>query len=263
MSAEIVAELAAAVEAGEPVVLATVVATRRSVPRRPGTKMLVYRNGRISGTVGGGEMEYRVTLEAADALIDGRPRVLSYALVDPAEGDPGVCGGEADIYLEPYMPHAQLFVIGGGHVGKAVAELAHWLGFRTVVWDDRAELAAEAAAADEVDAVVTGPIAGLVETYEIGANDSVVIVTRNVALDVEILPVLLGTEASYIGLMGSNRRWSTTRTKLAETGITGPSLDRIKAPIGVEIAAETPAEIAVSILAEVIAHRRTVSDGEG
>jgi len=252
----IMLELAAAIADGKPVVLATVVATRRSVPRRPGTKMLVFADGSIAGTVGGGEMEHRVKLEAAAALADGKPRFLSYSLVDPAEGDPGVCGGEADIYLEPYMPEAQLFVIGGGHVGKAVAELSDWLGFRTIVWDDRDELTAEAAESEAVADAVGGPITNLTAAYTIGANDSVVVVTRNVGLDLEILPVLLETAAGYIGLMGSDRRWSTTRSKLEESGIEAAALDRINAPIGIEIAAETPAEIAVSVLAEVIAHRR-------
>jgi len=249
-------KLQAAIDANEPVVLATVVATRRSVPRHPGTKMLVYADGRIEGTIGGGEMEHRVKLEAAAALEDGESRLLAYSLVDPADGDPGVCGGEAEIFLEPYMPHPQLFVIGAGHVGTAVGELGHWLGFRTVVWDDRPELVAVAEASDAVDSAATGPISEFVASQTIGANDSIVIVTRNVALDLELLPVLLGTNALYVGLMGSQRRWDTTRERLAELGVDEASMGRVQAPIGIEIAAETPAEIAVSILAEVIAQRR-------
>jgi len=256
MDHAVMRELAAALEAGTPVVLATVVATQRSVPRRPGSKMLVYPDGSITGTIGGGEMEHRVKTEAAAALAEGKPRLVSYSLVDPADGDPGVCGGQADIYLEPFMPDPQLFVIGAGHVGKAVAELAHWLGFRTVVWDDREELADEAARADTVHAAVGGPITNLVQSHVIGPDDSVVVVTRNVGLDLELLPVLLETRAGYLGLMGSNRRWTTTRGKLMELGLGDSELERIKAPIGIEISAETPAEIAVSILAEVIAHRR-------
>ncbi|MEL6984181.1 MAG: XdhC family protein, partial [Actinomycetota bacterium] len=92
MGHEIIRELAAAIDRGEPVVLATVVRTDRSVPRRPGTKMLVHADGSLAGTVGGGEMEARVRAEAAEALLDGRPRLLTFDLVDPANGDPGVCG---------------------------------------------------------------------------------------------------------------------------------------------------------------------------
>ncbi|MCJ7753168.1 MAG: XdhC family protein, partial [Thermoanaerobaculales bacterium] len=113
-------ELTAAVEAGRPVVLATVVGTRRSTPRRPGTKMLVFGDGETFGTIGGGEMESRVIAAATGALSDRRPQLLEYALVDPTRGDPGICGGEVKIYLEPYMPRHTVYVIGCGHVGRAV-----------------------------------------------------------------------------------------------------------------------------------------------
>jgi xanthine dehydrogenase accessory factor len=113
-------ELLTAQEAGEAVVLATVVKARGSVPRHAGTKMLVYEDGRICGTIGGGELEARVIEEAKAALADGQTRIIPYALIDPQKGDPGVCGGEMEIYLEPYMPPATVFVIGCGHVGRAV-----------------------------------------------------------------------------------------------------------------------------------------------
>lgn len=250
---ETIAELAAAVERGEPVVLATVVRTSRSVPRRPGSKMLVYLDGRTSGTVGGGEMEHRVTVEAAEALADGHPRMLAYSLVDPTQGDPGVCGGDAEIYLEPYMPAPTLFIVGAGHVGRAVSDLGQWLGFSTVVWDDRADLVE---ADEHAGLALTGPIADALEANPLPAGASIVMVTRNVKLDLDLLPVLLATPADYIGLMGSARRWATTRDGLLAAGTAPEDLERIHAPIGIEINAETPEEIAVSILAEVIGHRR-------
>jgi len=250
----VIGELAAAIERGEPVVLATVVRTRRSVPRRPGSKMLVHADGTTSGSVGGGELEHRVTLEAVEALADGRPRLVSYSLVDPAEGDPGVCGGEAEIYLEPFMPTPTVLIVGAGHVGRAVSELASWLGLRTVIWDDRSGMADGVDA--EVAAALSGPIGDALAAEPLTACDSVVVVTRNVSLDVEILPQLLATPAHYIGLMGSERRWSTTRAALLAAGVEEAELERVRAPIGVEIHAETPEEIAVSILAEVIGERR-------
>jgi xanthine dehydrogenase accessory factor len=276
MGHEIIRELAAAVDRGEPVVLATVVRTDRSVPRRPGTKMLVRADGRLVGTVGGGEMEARVRAEARTALIDGRPRLLSFDLVDPTNGDPGVCGGTADIYLEPHMPDPLLFIVGAGHVGRAVVDLARWLGFRIVIWDDRPEAIAElddlvdlgdrvggtngpavgeSAGAPPI-ATATGSIGEAIAAHPLGADASVVMVTRNVELDVDLLPPLLASGAGYIGLMGSNRRWTTTRAKLAEVGVETDALDRVVSPIGVEIHAETPEEIAVSILAQVVANRR-------
>ena len=261
MSADIVRELAGAIERGEPVVLATVVRTERSVPRRPGSKMLVFGDGRTSGTVGGGEMEARVRAEAAAALGDRRPRMLTYDLVDPASGDPGVCGGRAEIYLEPHMPAPLLLVVGAGHVGKAVVDLATWLGFEAAVWDDRPEAVDELvataerppllAASEPLEQVLAGPdLAGRLD------DASVVMVTRNVAIDVDLLPPLLATTAPYIGLMGSRRRWETTRGQLAAAGTAEADLDRVVSPIGVEIEAETPEEIALSILAQVVANRR-------
>ncbi len=270
---DVIARLAAALAAGEPVVLATVVRTSRSVPRRPGSKMLVWPDGSITGTVGGGEMEHRVKTEAAAALADGQPRLLAYSLVDPAEGDPGVCGGDAEIYLEPHMPDPVLFIVGAGHVGRAVAELGRWLGHRIVLWDDRPDVLAEAGAPGNGDGTEEGrsgpsdrpgdgevhlsvPIGDALATHPPRPTDAIVMVTRNVALDRELLPTLLASDAGYIGLMGSARRWRTTRSLLATDGVPEADLDRIHAPIGIEIQAETPAEIAVSIMAEVVAHQR-------
>ena len=252
-----IAELAAAIDAGTPVVLATVIRTNRSVPRRAGSKMLVFADGTTSGTVGGGEMEHRVINEAVDVLRTGTPCVLSYRLVDPNAGDPGVCGGEAEIYLEPYMPKPTLLIVGAGHVGRAVIELASWLDFTTVVWDDRVEMITELDHSDlEIHLAASGSLTALLEDHPLTADAAVVIVTRNVALDVEILPHILATPARYVGLMGSNRRWTTTRAKLAEAGVAAAELDRVQTPIGIEINAETPAEIAVSIMAAVVAARR-------
>lgn len=247
----LLAELADALARREAVVMATVVESRRSVPRRPGSKMLVYGDGRTSGSIGGGEMEARVVAESLDALAERRPRKLTYALIDPASGDPGVCGGEVELYLEPHMPQSTLYVIGMGHVGQAVIELASWLGHRVVAWDDRSELTT----ADQgADVVLSGAIEDALRAEPVDEHTRIVMVTRNVALDVDILPLLLATPASYIGLMGSNRRWETTRATLRQMGLTDSDLDRVTSPIGIEIAAETPAEIAVSIVAQVIGH---------
>ena len=265
MGPDVILELAAAIGRGEPVVLATVVRTERSVPRRPGTKMLVHGDGRITGTVGGGEMEARVRAEAAESLTDRRPRLLTYDLLDPADGDPGVCGGRVEIYLEPHMPQPLLLIVGAGHVGRAVTDLAHWLGFRTVVWDDRPEAIDELVAADGPDptATASGPIGEALADHPIDADASVVMVTRNVALDLDLLPAILATGAGYVGLMGSRRRWTTTRAALVDAGVDAADLERVASPIGIEIEAETPEEIAVSILAEVVAHRRRKGSGGG
>ena len=261
-------QLSESVDAGVAVASATVVDTSRSVPRRAGAKMLVFRDGSISGTVGGGEMEARVVSEAVAALADGRCRLLSYRLVDPGRGDPGVCGGDVQIFVEPHMPKPTVIVMGYGHVGRAVAQLAHWLGFRVVASDDRpvadgdppdrpgSEVPGDAGdgAPDEL---VIGSVDDLLEGRRMDQDVSVVLVTRNVDVDSAALPALLATDAGYVGVMGSERRWATTRARLEAEGVDPAALDRVHAPIGIEVGAETPEEIALSIMAEVVAHRRT------
>ena len=264
-------QLAEAVDGGVAVASATVVDTSRSVPRRAGAKMLVFRDGSISGTVGGGEMEARVVAEGVAALADGRCRLLSYRLVDPGRGDPGVCGGDVQIFVEPHMPKPTVIVMGYGHVGRAVAQLAHWLGFRVVATDDRPMATDDPPADDPPDSEVPGGDSGdgvpdeliigtvddLLAGRTLDADVSVVLVTRNVDVDSAALPALLATDAGYVGVMGSERRWATTRDRLEADGVDPASLDRVHAPIGIEVGAETPEEIALSIMAEVVAHRRT------
>ncbi|MFW2332939.1 XdhC family protein [Ilumatobacter sp.] len=246
--------LADALDADVPVAMATVVRTERSVPRHAGAKMLVFGDGRQLGTIGGGEMESRVRAAAADALATGRPTTLEFDLVDPAHGDPGVCGGSAFIYLEPYMPREHVVVIGCGHVGAAVVELAHWLGFRVTALDDRADVA-DAASLPDADVVLAGPLAESLRQVIIDESTHAVLVTRNVAVDVEVLPIVLGSPARSIGVMGSSRRWATTRAALAETGVADERLDAVHAPIGLDVDAETPAEIALSIMSQIVGLR--------
>jgi xanthine dehydrogenase accessory factor len=258
----ILADLAEAIDAQRPVALVTVVATRRSAPRRAGAKMLVHADGRRIGTVGGGAMEARVVAEAARALRDGRTRFLEYELVDADRGDPGVCGGEISIYVEPYMPAHTVFVVGCGHVGKAVIDLAHWLGYRTVATDDRVGLVTEEAIPN-ADVLLPGSIGEALNAFEITADTSIVMVTRSSDVDVQVLPRLIETPAAYVGVMGSRRRWQITRDQLVSTGVDETRLEQIHNPVGIDLGAETLEEIAVSVLAEVIAtNRRKVDPDE-
>lgn len=252
---QILSELLAAQATSEAVVLATVIKARGSVPRHAGAKMLVYEDGRTSGTVGGGEMESRVIAEAMAALRDGHTRVLPYSLVEPARGDPGVCGGEVEIYLEPYLPPPTLFIVGCGHVGRALADLGHWLGYRVVVTDDRADLASPEYIPD-ADVYLPGTIEEALAAHPITRNTYIALVTRNVMIDRQVLPKLVDSPAPYIGVMGSKRRWSETKKLLQDEGLSEADLQRFHSPLGLELNAETPAEIAVSIMAEIIMLRR-------
>lgn len=235
----------------QPAALCTVVKTSGSTPRHSTSKMLVYADGRILGTVGGGELENRVRKEALDSLKDGKPRLLAYNMTDPARGDPGVCGGQVEVFVEPILPPPMVVVLGGGHVGKAVAHLAKWLGLRVAVSDDRPEFCTPEAnpAADEF---YNCPMAELPLNLPITPHTYLILTTRGSQVDVAGLPALLETPAGYIGVIGSRRRWSETVKGLNEAGITDEQLKRVHSPIGLGIGAETPEEIAVSILAEVL-----------
>jgi len=244
---------------GRSVVVATVIATTRSVPRHTGAKMLIVDDGRQIGSIGGGEMESRVLEEAAGCLADRNPRILDYQLLDPNAGDPGVCGGEVTIYLEPHMPPPTLLVIGCGHVGRAVVNLASWLGFHVVANDDRIDVARELA--DGLPShsgvqVLPGTLAEVLGGLRLTDNDYGVVVTRNVEVDIQNLPHLLATDVGRVGVMGSRRRWDTTKNSLLDAGVSEADLERVTSPIGMDIGAETPEEIAVSILAQVVDHRR-------
>lgn len=240
---------------GKRAVLATVIHDQGSVPRHAGAKMLVYPDGKLIGTVGGGEMESRVLTEAGSVLSAGLPALLHYSLVDPGDGDPGVCGGQVDIFMEPILPDSVVLVIGCGHVGQAVVDLAHWLGFYVIACDDRADLCNPQATPYADEYVVTSP-AEIARKVVIHEKTYIAAVTRGFPLDLEILPSLLDSPASYIGVIGSRRRWATAVKRLGEKGVAQERLARIHAPIGLELNAETPREIAVSIMAEIIAIQR-------
>lgn len=242
-----------ALATGKSAALVTIIETTNSVPRRAGSKMLVFPDGSITGTIGGGEMESRVVAEALEALESRQSRLVSYELTDPRRGDPGVCGGTVNLYVEPHVPEPTLLIVGAGHVGQAIATLASQLGFKVVVSDDRSGLADSV---EDAHVALTGSVDDALTAEPATTETFVVLVTRNADLDLAALPLLLQTPARYIGVMGSKRRWGVTRDRLLEAGIESAQLDRIHTPIGVEIHAETPNEIAVSIMAEIIAVRR-------
>jgi xanthine dehydrogenase accessory factor len=235
----------------QPVALCTVVKTSGSTPRHSTSKMLVYPDGHILGTVGGGELENRVLKEALASLLDGKPRNLAYSMADPARGDPGLCGGQVEVFVEPILPSPLLVVVGGGHVGKAVAHLAKWLGFRVAVSDDRTDFCTPEANPD-ADEFYPVPLAQLPSNLLITPQTFLVLTTRGSSVDVAGLPALLETRAGYIGVIGSRKRWNTTLKELHQQGISENKLALVHSPIGLGIAAETPEQIAVSILAEIL-----------
>ncbi len=238
-------------EKHEPAALCTVTQSEGSTPRHVGSKMLVYADGKFIGTVGGGDLENRVIKEALLSLQDGKPRKLNYTMADPARGDPGVCGGQVEVFVEPIFPAPLLVVVGAGHVGKAVAHLAKWLGFRVAVSDDRAEFCNPATVPDG-DAFYPVSMNELPNHISIDARTYLILTTRGSAIDAAGITPLLESNAAYIGVIGSKRRWAVTVKALKEKGVEDAKIMRVHSPMGLELQAETPEEIAVSIMAEVL-----------
>lgn len=244
---------------GKSAALCSIIASSGSAPRHEGTKMLVYPDGNFIGTVGGGEIENRIRQEALEVIQSHHGRVLKYSMVDPKRGDPGTCGGTVEVYIEPILPREKVIVIGGGHVGKAVAHLAKWLGFSVAVSDDRLEFCTPEANPD-ADEFYPVAMKDLPTATNITASTYLVLTTRGSNVDVAGLTPLLSTQAAYIGVIGSKRRWATTKKALLEQGVSPERLGIIYSPMGLELNAETPEEIAVSIMAEIIMKR---NDGTG
>jgi xanthine dehydrogenase accessory factor len=231
--------------------LCMIIRSRGSTPRHVSSKMLVYPDGHIVGTVGGGEVENRVIKEALLAMQDNKPRLLEYNMTDPERRDPGICGGQLEIYVEPLIPKPILVVVGVGHVGKAVAHLAKWLGFVVAVCDDRPDFCTPASV-PEADIYLPIPLEELSQKMDITPWTYLVLTTRGMDVDVVGLPSLLDTNAAYIGVIGSKRRWAMTVKTLVAAGISAEKLKQVYTPIGLDIHPETPEEIAVSIMAEII-----------
>jgi len=243
-------------KSGESGALCTVIASQGSTPRHVGSKMLVFPDGTFLGSVGGGDLEHRVLDEAWLAMSEGIPRTISYSLVDPARGDPGVCGGTVEVFVEPILPPDHVVVIGGGHVGRAVVHLAKWLGFRVSVSDDRQEYC-NSDAVPGADAYLPMPMAQLSTSMKIDRRTYIVLTTRGSNVDVDGLAPLLESPAGYVGIIGSKRRWATTLKGLRGQGISEDKIARVHSPMGLELHAETPEEIAVSIMAEILLLRNS------
>lgn len=243
---------------GETAVFCTIIESHGSTPRHTGSKMIVFPDGRVEGSVGGGDVENRTIQEALDALKEGKPRRVHYDLVDPNRGDPGICGGQVDVYIEPLNQKARIIIIGGGHVGRALAHLGKWLGYRVVLSDDRPEFCTPESNPD-VDEFFPVAMKDLPKQVKIDDQTYLILATRGVAIDTPGLPALIETDAPYIGVIGSKRRWLATIKGLKEAGIPQEKIDRVISPIGLELKAETPEEIAISIFAEILMLRNSAS----
>jgi xanthine dehydrogenase accessory factor len=250
---EVFAAVADALERGEPAALVTIVSTTGSTPQRVGAKMLVFGDGRIVGTIGGGCYENDAFWKAREAITNRRPLMLHYELADDFAQESGlVCGGQMDVYIEPIEPSPELYVIGAGHVGYHLARLAQEVGFQVHVVDDREKFANRERFPDATE-VVTEDIPTWLARTALPPHAYVVIVTRGHTNDLEALRALAPRDLRYLGLIGSRAKVARIYDQLTMDAMSAEFLKRVHAPIGLDIGAVTPQEIAVSILAELIA----------
>jgi xanthine dehydrogenase accessory factor len=243
--------VADAVAGGQRIALALLVRAEGSTPREAGTKMVVYPDGHTAGTIGGGAMEAAVIREAVEAIAQGASRLVRYELHDPESGDLGICGGVADVYIDVVTSSPTLVVVGAGHVAMPVAEIGHLCGFRVVVLDDRPEMASEERFPHAAERIA-GDIGETLQALPITPDTYVVIVTRGHVYDEAALRAVIDSPAAYVGMIGSRRKVRTTFDRLRADGVPEERIGRVHAPIGLDIGAQTPAEIAVSILAEIV-----------
>jgi xanthine dehydrogenase accessory factor len=253
MNREVFAAVADALDRGEPAALVTIVATTGSTPQRVGAKMLVFGDGRMVGTIGGGCYENDAFWKAREAITNRRPQLVHYELNDDFAQETGlICGGQMSVYIEPIEPSPELYVVGAGHVGFHLARLAHEVGFHVHVVDDR-EKFANAERFPYAAEVVTEDIPAWIERANLPPHAYVVIVTRGHTNDLEALRRLAPLELRYLGLIGSRAKVARIYEALTADHMPAAVLKQVHAPIGLDIGAVTPQEIAVSILAELIA----------
>ncbi len=243
---------------GAAVAIATVTKASGSVPRGVGSKMLVWRDGTIEGTVGGGTMEERVIKEAQDAITDGRPRYREYLFTSDAENSVGLCGGQAEVFIEVVRPRQTLMLIGAGHISNALAKIAALNAFHISVVDDRAEFLTQERFpdADELIHVRYQSDSEQLDPMPVNIDAATHVVVATWGWDEPALAQVLQSPAPYIGLVSSRRKFKLIADKLRERGCTDADIARIHAPIGLDIGAETPAEIAVAIMSEIVMQRR-------
>src|SRR5438874_12682391 len=260
MNREVFVAVAAALERGEPAALVTIVSTTGSTPQRIGAKMLVFADGRIVGTIGGGCYENDAFGKAREAIRTRKPQLVHYELDDDFAQETGlICGGQMDVYIEPIEPSPELYIVGAGHVGFHLGRLAHEVGFRVHVVDDREKFANAERFPAAVEIVVED-IPAWIARANLAAHAYAVIVTRGHTNDLEALRALAPRDLRYLGLIGSRAKVARIFDALTATDIPADHLKRVHAPIGLDIGAVTPQEIAVSILAELIAVKHGKTD---
>jgi xanthine dehydrogenase accessory factor len=241
---------------GQKCALATIVDVRGSIPSYESAKLLVREDGSMTGTIGGGCVEAEVWNAAREVIETEKPKHLTFNLGQDAAYDNGlICGGQLDVFVEPVLPAARAYIFGAGHISKSLSKVATLAGFATVVVDDR-ESFANRERFPEAAEVHAGEYEEVFAKLVINENSYVIIVTRGHRDDMRVLKLAIGTTARYIAMIGSKRKVINVIRELEKEGIPRAAFERIHAPMGLNIGAVSPEEIAISVAAEMIAVRR-------
>lgn len=238
---------------GRPWALATIVECKGSSPQKQGAKMLVRDDGSSLGTLGGGCVEADVVQHCLMAMQDGQPRTVPFELTEKDGGL--VCGGTLLVFIEPVFVDPRLVILGAGHVGKALSTLARFAGFRVIVADDRPEHANRDSVPDAHEVVVS-EFEAVFDRVPVDRGSYIVVATRGHNHDLDAIKAALKTEAGYIGLLGSKRKKGLLLNALRDAGFPQEDIARVIIPVGLPIGSVTPEEISVSIMAQIIQHRR-------
>lgn len=233
---------------GKIAALCIIINTKGSSPRKTGTKMIVYKDGSIEGTIGGGSLELKVIEDAIKTLEQNIPQKFSYELMEDLSMH---CGGFAEVYIEPILQQNQLYIFGAGHIGKVLTRFAHDFGFQVTLIDPRENMF-QVEFPENVN-FIKKDFVEAAEMLELASNAYVVIVTPQHKNDEAVLAVVANKPHTYIGMIGSKTKVALARKRFTEEGIlTSEILDGIDMPIGIKFNAQTPEEIALSILAKMI-----------
>ncbi len=240
-------------DAGRSCALAVIVNASGSIPSYETAKMLVREDGSIVGTVGGGAGEAAVIREAKEALASGRPKLIAFDLHENPRMDLGmVCGGSLNVFIEAIRPAPVAYLFGAGHVGCLTAQAAKLARIQVEVIDDRPEFANKERFPD-ARAIHAGETEATLAALKPNSHALIFIATRGHASDARALRWAVDTPAAYIGLIGSRRKVQFVYSKLKLDGVSDEQFARVHAPVGLDIGAETPEEIAISVVAEMVA----------
>jgi len=253
---EILQKLADIEKEGGQAALAIVVRTEGSTPRKAGAKMIVMQDGSSFGTLGGGGLEKKVIEESLEALKGGKTKLTSFTL----EGDLDMmCGGEIDVYIEPISQPAKLTIFGAGHITRALAPLMRSTGFRVTVVEDNPEVLGDDRLAD-IEEVRSEDMESYAKKLPAESNAYIVILTRGFSKDKAVLEHVIGRDFRYVGMVGSGKKIKTIKEDLISKGMDREHFSKLHAPVGLDIGAETPEEIALSIAAEIVSVRKGKSN---